>query len=147
MGIFRAIGGSSQQLQWVNAELRNERQIFIIEVISNTIGSTISGVVIGVGIASLVSIQMNLLTEVPFSIYIPYWLLSGVFTLTVTLNIAASVLSINTIVKQPIAFIAKGGSFCSDCFTNDAQRFGMDGINSILLNSMHSCRMECSSCS
>lgn len=117
MGIFRAIGGSSQQLYSVIAKSWNERQIFIIEAISNTVGSTISGVVIGVGIASLVSIQMNLLTEVPFSIYVPYWLLLGVFLLTVALNITASVLSINTIVKQPIAFIAKGGSISRVCFT------------------------------
>ena len=115
MGIFRAIGGSSQQLYWVITKSGNERQI--IEAISNTVGSTISGVVIGVGIASLVSIQMNLLTEVPFSIYVPYWLLLGVFVLTVTLNITASVLSIRTIVKQPIAFIAKGGSISRVCFT------------------------------
>ena len=33
------------------------------------------------------------------------------------LNITASVLSINTIVKQPIAFIAKGGSISRVCFT------------------------------
>ena len=89
MGIFRAIGGSSQQLYWVITKSWNERQIFIIEAISNTVGSTISGVVIGMGIASLVSIQMNLLTEVPFSIYVPYWLLLGVFVLTVALNIGS----------------------------------------------------------
>ena len=58
-----------------------------MEAVSNTIASTISGVVIGVGIAALVSIQMNLLTEAPFSMYIPVWLLLGMLILTILLNV------------------------------------------------------------
>ena len=80
-----------------------------MEAVSNTIASTISGVVIGVGIAALVSIQMNLLTEAPFSMYIPVWLLLGMLILTILLNVTATVLSIRSITRQPIAFVAKGG--------------------------------------
>lgn len=82
-----------------------------MEAVSNTLASTISGVVIGVGIAALVSIQMNLLTEAPFSMYIPVWLLLGMLILTVLLNVTATVLSIRSITRQPIAFVAKGGKF------------------------------------
>lgn len=82
-----------------------------MEAVSNTIASTISGVVIGVGIAALVSIQMNLLTEAPFSMYIPVWLLLGMLILTILLNVTATVLSIRSITRQPIAFVAKGGKF------------------------------------
>lgn len=82
-----------------------------MEAVSNTIASTVSGVVIGVGIAALVSIQMNLLTEAPFSMYIPVWLLLGMLILTVLLNVTATVLSIRSITRQPIAFVAKGGKF------------------------------------
>ena len=82
-----------------------------MEAVSNTIASTVSGVVIGVGIAALVSIQMNLLTEAPFSMYIPVWLLLGMFILTILLNVTATVLSIRSITRQPIAFVAKGGKF------------------------------------
>lgn len=82
-----------------------------MEAVSNTIASTISGVVIGVGIASLVSIQMNLLTEAPFSMYIPVWLLLGMLILTILLNVTATVISIRSITRQPIAFVAKGGKF------------------------------------
>lgn len=82
-----------------------------MEAVSNTIASTISGVVIGVGIAALVSIQMNLLTEAPFSMYIPVWLLLGMLILTILLNVTATVLSIRSITRQSIAFVAKGGKF------------------------------------
>lgn len=82
-----------------------------MEAVSDTIASTISGVVIGVGIAALVSIQMNLLTEAPFSMYIPVWLLLGMLILTILLNVTATVLSIRSITRQPIAFVAKGGKF------------------------------------
>lgn len=82
-----------------------------MEAVSNTIASTVSGVVIGVGIAALVSIQMNLLTEAPFSMYIPVWLLLGVLILTILLNVTATVISIRSITRQPIAFVAKGGKF------------------------------------
>lgn len=82
-----------------------------MEAVSNTIASTISGVVIGVGIAALVSIQMNLLTEAPFSMYIPVWLLLGMLILTILLNVTATVISIRSITRQPIAFVAKGGKF------------------------------------
>ena len=82
-----------------------------MEAVSNTIASTISGVVIGVGIAALVSIQMNLLTEAPFSMYIPVWLLLGMLILTILLNVTATVISIRSITRQPIAFVAKGGTF------------------------------------
>lgn len=82
-----------------------------MEAVSNTIASTISGVVIGVGIAALVSIQMNLLTEAPFSMYIPVWLLLGMLILTILLNVTATVLSIRCITRQSIAFVAKGGKF------------------------------------
>ena len=82
-----------------------------MEAVSNTIASTISGVVIGVGIAALVSIQMNLLTEAPFSMYIPLWLLLGMLILTILLNVTATVISIRSITRQPIAFVAKGGKF------------------------------------
>ena len=82
-----------------------------MEAVSNTIASTVSGVVIGVGIAALVSIQMNLLTEAPFSMYIPVWLLLGMLILTILLNVTATVLSIRSITRQPIAFVAKGGKF------------------------------------
>ena len=80
-----------------------------MEAVSNTIASTISGVVIGVGIAALVSIQMNLLTEAPFSMYIPVWLLLGMLILTILLNVTATVLSIRSITSQSIAFVAIGG--------------------------------------
>ena len=82
-----------------------------MEAVSNTIASTISGVVIGVGIAALVSIQMNLLTDAPFSMYIPVWLLLGMLILTILLNVTATVISIRSITRQPIAFVAKGGKF------------------------------------
>lgn len=82
-----------------------------MEAVSNTIASTVSGVVIGVGIAALVSIQMNLLTEAPFSMYIPVWLLLGMLILTILLNVTATVLSIRSITRQSIAFVAKGGKF------------------------------------
>lgn len=82
-----------------------------MEAVSNTIASTISGVVIGVGIAALVSVQMNLLTEAPFSMYIPVWLLLGMLILTILLNVTATVISIRSITRQPIAFVAKGGKF------------------------------------
>lgn len=82
-----------------------------MEAVSNTIASTVSGVVIGVGIAALVSIQMNLLTEAPFSMYIPVWLLLGMLILTILLNVTATVISIRSITRQPIAFVAKGGKF------------------------------------
>lgn len=82
-----------------------------MEAVSNTIASTISGVVIGVGIAALVSIQMNLLTEAPFSMYIPVWLLLGMLILTILLNVTATVISIRSITRQSIAFVAKGGKF------------------------------------
>ena len=82
-----------------------------MEAVSNTIASTISGVVIGVGIAALVLIQMNLLTEAPFSMYIPVWLLLGMLILTILLNVTATVISIRSITRQPIAFVAKGGKF------------------------------------
>lgn len=82
-----------------------------MEAVSNTIASTVSGVVIGVGIAALVSIQMNLLTEAPFSMYIPVWLLLGMLILTILLNVTATVISIRSITRQSIAFVAKGGKF------------------------------------
>ena len=82
-----------------------------MEAVSNTIASTVSGVVIGVGIAALVSIQMNLLTEAPFSMYIPVWLLLGMLILTILLNVTATVLSIRSITRRSIAFVAKGGKF------------------------------------
>ena len=52
------------------------------------------------------------LTEVPISLYIPYWLLVCIFALLVILCSLASSFSLRSIVKQPIAFTAKGGRYC-----------------------------------
>ena len=51
------------------------------------------------------------LTEVPISLYIPYWLLVCIFVLLVILCSLASSFSLRSIVKQPIAFTAKGGRY------------------------------------
>lgn len=56
------------------------------------------------------------LTEVPISMYIPSYLLLGIFLFSSILCILASLMSVHFIVKQPIAFTAKGGRHSFVCF-------------------------------
>ena len=51
------------------------------------------------------------LSDVPITIYIPYWIVGILLAFLTILSFLASIDSIRSVVSQPIAFIAKGGKY------------------------------------
>ena len=51
------------------------------------------------------------LSDVPISIYVPYWILGILLAFLTFLSFIASIDSLQSVVSQPIAFIAKGGKY------------------------------------
>jgi ABC-type antimicrobial peptide transport system permease subunit len=97
--VLRAIGVSSRQVQ----------KSYILEALANVLSSFFLGCIIGIVIATSLSLQMNLFLEAPFELSFPAGSFLLLFGMAIIVAFVASYLPSDRLIRQEIAHVIKTG--------------------------------------
>ena len=97
--VLRAIGVSSRQVQ----------KAYILEALANVLSSFFLGSLIGIVIATSLSLQMNLFLEAPFELAFPSGSFFSLFGMAIVVAVVASYLPSDRLIRQEIAHVIKSG--------------------------------------
>ena len=98
VGVLRSLGATLSQM----------KVVYILEAMVLLFSSFAMGLVIGVGIASTLTLQFNLFLETPFVLYFPYALFFSMCSLCIVAGVGGSFFPISDLLRNPLSSILHG---------------------------------------
>jgi ABC-type antimicrobial peptide transport system permease subunit len=96
-GVLRALGINRSQLT----------RVFIYESLAVIGSAIILGTSIGVALATLLTLQQNIFTELPFKLVLPGWLFMSMIFLSVVVAALGAYIPVSSILPWSIARVLK----------------------------------------
>ena len=97
-GVLRAVGLTKNQMA----------KIYIYESVSLALAAGILGSIVGISIATVITSQFTLFTELPLTFDLPWTLLISTYVLAIATSILAPYYAMNGIKDKSISNIIKG---------------------------------------